>query len=360
MPKAITTIADLVPDNRNANKGTKRGRDLLETSLRELGAGRSVLADREGRLIAGNKTAEVAAELGLSIVEVEADGHTLVVVKRTDLDLEQDDRARQLAYADNRVGQVSLDWDTAQIFDDMQSGIDLGNWWFDDELDKLLNQTDGASDSLESDDDPLTRLDVPDALWATDNDWGIPTLDLRKQADALDLPITRWGSISRHNARMPGTWHFYTDDYKFDALWDDPTPVVNSGCVNVIEPNFSTGQQMARAVALWGVFRKRWLARWWQSQGVRIFVDLNVEPQFHDLNLLGVPTGWRSYATRGDLDLIEQDYAVACEHAGTDDLLFVVYGGPKALKTLCVERGWIWLPEDAQVKEGRWDNGQRL
>ena len=56
-------ISDLIPDAANANKGTQRGLKALDTSLRQYGAGRSILIDRDGRIIAGNKTAERAADI---------------------------------------------------------------------------------------------------------------------------------------------------------------------------------------------------------------------------------------------------------------------------------------------------------
>jgi len=58
-------LADLSPDEHNANRGTPRGRAVLDKSLQELGAGRSILVDRNGRIIAGNKTHEAAAGAGL-------------------------------------------------------------------------------------------------------------------------------------------------------------------------------------------------------------------------------------------------------------------------------------------------------
>ena len=48
------TINELIPDPKNANKGTKRGNQLVERSLREYGAGRSILIDKHGKIIAGN------------------------------------------------------------------------------------------------------------------------------------------------------------------------------------------------------------------------------------------------------------------------------------------------------------------
>lgn len=55
-------LSDLAPDARNANKGTERGNAMIENSLRQFGAGRSILLDRHGRIIAGNKTAENAVK----------------------------------------------------------------------------------------------------------------------------------------------------------------------------------------------------------------------------------------------------------------------------------------------------------
>jgi len=136
-------VRDLKLDRRNANKGTKRGRRALDSSLRELGAGRSVLVDREGRVIAGNKTVEEARRVGIEdVIVVPTDGTKLVAVQRTDLDLEQDERARRLAYADNRVAELDLEWDAAQIAEDVEAGLGLGDLWDVDELERMAAEAD--------------------------------------------------------------------------------------------------------------------------------------------------------------------------------------------------------------------------
>src|SRR5262245_15011152 len=107
------------PDNHNANKGTKRGRDLLKQSLKELGGGRSILLDKGGNIIAGNKTFEAAQESGIKVRIVEAGRDELVAVQRTDLDLDDPiGEARRLAYLDNRVGELDLNWDVEQLAQD--------------------------------------------------------------------------------------------------------------------------------------------------------------------------------------------------------------------------------------------------
>ena len=141
MSRRIETLADLQPDRTNANRGTQRGRGMVEASLRETGAGRSIVVDKDGRIIAGNKTLEAWADIGGEIEIVRTDGKRLVVVQRDDLDLSDDTgAARKLAYYDNRAGQVGLDWDTEQLLADLNAGVDLSGMFRDDELDELLER----------------------------------------------------------------------------------------------------------------------------------------------------------------------------------------------------------------------------
>jgi DNA modification methylase len=136
--KRRPSVDDLKPDPKNANKGSVRGREMVEDSLEECGAGRSILADRDGVVIAGNKTLEAARKLGLPVRTIETDGSELVVVRRSDLDLAGDEKARRLAYLDNRSSELGLEWDTNQLLADLQGGVDLSGIFDKAELDELL------------------------------------------------------------------------------------------------------------------------------------------------------------------------------------------------------------------------------
>lgn len=133
-------MTDLKFDQHNANKGTDRGRELLEQSIKELGAGRSILADKDGNVIAGNKTLEAAQKAGLKIKVIQTDRDELVVVQRGDLDLSDNaGEARRLAYLDNRVAEIDLEWDARILMEDAAAGLDLDSLGFlDKELQKLL------------------------------------------------------------------------------------------------------------------------------------------------------------------------------------------------------------------------------
>jgi len=147
----MAKLSDLTPDASNANKGTERGRYALETSLRKYGAGRSILIDKSGRIIAGNKTAETAADVGIDdVIIVKTDGRQLVAVQRTDLDLDSKE-ARELAYADNRAGELDLSFNADQVLADMQAGVDLSAFWFDNEIDAMLSANEQTALSDASD-----------------------------------------------------------------------------------------------------------------------------------------------------------------------------------------------------------------
>jgi hypothetical protein len=127
-------LTDLTQDPNNANRGTERGADMVRRSLEKLGAGRSVLVDKNGVLLAGNKSCQAAVDIGLEdTIIVPTDGTKLVVVQRTDLDLATDAKAKELAIADNRASEVGLEWDTG-VLEDLAQDVELADWFTEDEM----------------------------------------------------------------------------------------------------------------------------------------------------------------------------------------------------------------------------------
>lgn len=122
-------INELVPDDKNMNKHNQYGMSLLEKSISELGLGRSIVVDKNNRIIGGNGVVETAVNLGLEdVIIVPTRGDKLVVVKREDVDLDSE-VGRSLALADNAVANVNLEWDEENI-QQIQSdwAIDPQDW----------------------------------------------------------------------------------------------------------------------------------------------------------------------------------------------------------------------------------------
>lgn len=140
-----TKITDLTFDDKNFNRGTAYGKTLMEKSLSTFGAGRSILIDKNNRIIAGNKTAETFGEIGLENVQiVETDGTTLIAVKRTDIDLDTP-KGRKMALVDNHTAKVNIDFDFEVLESEIEADA-LEEWGIENfnhsniDLDKFFEE----------------------------------------------------------------------------------------------------------------------------------------------------------------------------------------------------------------------------
>lgn len=212
-------------------------------------------------------------------------------------------------------------------------------------------------ETFAADDEPAPAPARPAIMPVGDADaWGVPELELLMEGEEIDRLI-KWGSTRRSlSLGGKGIIHFYTDDSKFTALVKNPAPLVAAAPGAIIEPNFSTNANMPGALVLHRIYQKRALAAGWQAEGIRVFVDLNVDRRWFELALLGVPAGWRAYANRAmtsDLEHLEEAYELAVARRGSESILYLVYGGGVKAKEFCERRGWHWVPEESDLKRGR-------
>jgi len=129
-------LSELKPDVRNARKRNKRASSTIEHSLKTLGAGRSIVIDKHGAIIAGNGVVENAAKAGITDIEViQSDGSRIIAVQRVDLDLNTDAKARELAVADNRSAELA-EWNP-EILSELSGEIDLQPYFTAVELQRL-------------------------------------------------------------------------------------------------------------------------------------------------------------------------------------------------------------------------------
>lgn len=239
--------------------------------------------------------------------------------------------ALEAEYSIGELKEWGIDFVTADPGEEVPPGEDI---------------VDDPSDPGEDDSTPSTKW-VPDCLFESNNEFDIPTLRADLQATQVLNPVAPWGYSAR-DARNIGTYHFYVDDYRFTGLWDDPNRLVKAGVPVIIEPNLSLYDNTPRGYALFLIFKKRWIARYWQSFGIRVFVDLNVSHKFTEENLLGVPKGWNAYATRGysdRLQLLEEEFNLAKKHSGRDDPYFVVYGGGEKVRQWVRDNNLTYLEQ---------------
>lgn len=189
-------------------------------------------------------------------------------------------------------------------------------------------------------------LFVPDCLFPTDNDLEIPSL-IDVQPTFVEIPFYCFGEQKRTtNMGGRGTLHFYTDDYRFNSIFEHPEKILKYAPASIIEPNFSLSNDTPLAFGMQAIYKKRFLARAMQERGIGVFVDLNVAPKFYKLNLYGVPKGYSSFATRGCADRLNElqfEYEIAKYVANGNRFRFIVYGGGNVIEQWCKENNAVYI-----------------
>lgn len=376
MAKQIKTIADLTPDSANVNKGTERGHYLIDYSITELGAGRSILADADGVVVAGNKTLEVAADHQLPVRVVQTDGSELVVVQRTDLRLTgkgaERDRARKLAIADNRASEVGYSADVEIVLEHAQSGVDLSAMYRQGELDALMEtltpnelddlegdqstQLTGAGDEQEEEFRGVYALQE-DVIFPSKNAWGIPDLLSKMCSDQIPDTVFARQPIEDESKTLyvfqtakfepsaaKGVLAFYVDDWRFENVWLDAVRVVEGfksfGWSAIVSPDFSVWRDDPMVIQAWNIYRSRWCARYWQEAGLKVIPSLNwSDERSFDFAYLGIPKNLpvvsvqcRTTRSRKGKEFFGKGLASSIEELTPQNV--IVYGGAE-------HRQWI-------------------
>lgn len=66
--------------------------------------------------------------------------------------------------------------------------------------------------------------------------------------------------------------HFFLDDYKFEAIWNNPEPRVEKlrKYKAVLTPNYSIYTEMPLSLKVYNTFRSRWCGAYLQSKGIKV------------------------------------------------------------------------------------------
>lgn len=188
-------LDDLYTDPANVRAHDDRNLAAIKASLRDYGQVEPLIAQPDGKVLAGNARLEAMQDLGWD--------HAQVV----QLDIEEP-QATKLAITLNRTAELA-DWhhdDLAQLLDALDGDIDP-SLWRDDEVDELLARLDPDPDDID-DGDPTDTPDDP----------------ITEPGDVWTLGPHRLvcGDATRNEA-----WDQGLDGRTWDCLFTDPPYGVN-------------------------------------------------------------------------------------------------------------------------------------
>ena len=222
----------------------------------------------------------------------------------------------------------------------------------DDDPDDDPEETD---EEVEDDKEAFYRSMFTDCIYESNNEFEIPNLLLDQQAGKLLLPFAPWGADSRLRKDV-ATYHFYVDDYRFEAIFKDPIKVLTSGVKALVEPNLSVYDTTPLAYGLQQIYKKRWISRYFQECGIMVYVDLNVSIKFAEYNKMGIPEGYNAFFTRGyngRLEYLKRELEVAREISGLQTPNLLVYGGGDEVQKFCVNNSLVYIEQFINDKKGK-------
>ena len=334
----------------NPRKATKKQIDKLKKSIQETPTMlqlREVIAyDNDGELviIGGERRYDALKALKKKTAFVK------VLPSDTPKDVLQAIIIKDNTHAGEWEDELLMEWNSAQL---ESWGLDVS--WGEEEKPKKGKDEEPDEDQDEEEDDKeeFYRSMFKDVLYDSNNIYEIPNLLLEQQAGRLELPLTPWGANSRLRKDV-ATYHFYVDDYRFEALFKDPVNLILSGCKAIVEPNCSCHDQTPLAWGLQLIYKKRWLSRYLQECGVKVYADLNVSQKFIEYNKMGIPKGYNAFFTRGLdnwMESLKSDLEVAQEISGLERPNLIVYGGGKEVQQFCMEKGLLYVTDFINAKK---------
>jgi hypothetical protein len=129
-------------------------------------------------------------------------------------------------------------------------------------------------------------------IFPSDNGYGIPALQ--------HTPVSRipaWLVPYRQRIRSneppdDGAIHFFTDDYRFETVWNRPCKTLEALVPYrmVLTPDFSLYRDWPLTLQLWNTYRNRWCGRFWQEQGFTVIPTISWSTaESFDFCFLSVP-----------------------------------------------------------------------
>ena len=339
--EALVPIDSLQPYYKNPRIGDV---EKVAESLRENGQFRSIvvnigtLTGRKNEILAGNHTFKAAKKLKW----------TEIYVGWVDVD---NQTARKIVLADNGSADGSTYDESilAGLLSDIKKdgGSLIGTTYTDDILSKLIK---------EDKKDPLSEIDLiedaPDVMegvadlangivFPSDLPYDIPKIriDMIPEPEEIgNLDVFSGHEIDGRDVRKDydetwwlAVWHagcrginwkqsiacFYTDDFHFDPVYNDPAKntkkILNLQMPMAIMPNYTISVDMPIALWVYAAYRSFYVARYFQEAGIKVIPDIQTggDDAVLDVALLGIPEGAplvaaQAQMARGDKEFIRQ------------------------------------------------------
>lgn len=255
-------ISELKPYEKNPRRNDNAV-DYVAKSIEQFGFKVPIVIDKNNVIVAGHTRHSAAKKLGL---------RTAPCIIADDL---TDEQIKAFRLADNKTAEFA-EWDFDLLNDELDGifDIDMCDFGFDflDIDDKIYEKQEKHEKSVE--DTAFIAANYLNLGYAQFD--GVGEYDIPEILPVYELPeIKEWIGfnyvLSDDNPDGKAV-HFFLDDYQFERLWNSPTKYIDKlkRYVCICAPDFSPMPDMPWAVQVFNHYRKHWVARWLQENGVTV------------------------------------------------------------------------------------------
>lgn len=251
-------VKKLKPYERNAKKHPKSQIDRIAKSIDEFGFNEPIIIDDKGLIIAGHGRLEAAKKLGLDVVPCVRLSHLS----------EEEKKAYNLI--SNKLNMSSgfdielLNGELEDIF-----SIDMQSYGFKAPDITAFSLTDSEITKERA----SNILNIGKARYNGVGKYDIPQLDAISPEEIGE--VKEWIPfnyvLSDKDPSGKGV-HFFINDYQFERVWNNPEKYVDKlrQYQAVLTPDFSPYMDMPMATQIFNHYRKHWVGRYLQDNGVKV------------------------------------------------------------------------------------------
>jgi flagellar motor protein MotB len=331
LPTEWVDITLLQMWGRNPRKGdVEKVAESLKAhgQIKPIGVNRGTKTGRENEIIFGNHTYMGAKKLGWKEIWVTWFDVDDLEFKR--IGVADNGAADGSGYHEDVLGEI-----LTEIKE--EAGTLTGTTYTDDILGKLVTNATDENASVDKIEDAPDQLDGVEELnnfvfFPSNIDFDIPELRLEMIPEEPLEPMRVWAGHELDGKDIIGEeewgemwwlamWHagsrginwkkaipyFYTDDFHFEPIYNDPAKntkkILNLGIQYCFMPNYTIHAEMPVALWVYAAYRSFYVARYFQEAGLMVIPDIQtgMDDAVLDLTLSGIPQGCGVVATQAQM-----------------------------------------------------------
>lgn len=281
-------IDQIKPYKKNAKKHPKSQIEQIKASILQFGMNDPLgVWGKDNLIVEGHGRYEACKQLGIKDIPC------------IRLDHMTDEERKAYTLVHNKL-TMNSDFDLDLLTDELSDILDIDMSVFDfdmqealDELEELEIKHQEEKETTQDRKSNILNLEI--AQYAGVGKYDIPPLYPIHKKDIGE--VKEWISfnyvMSDKNPQGKGV-HFFIDDYQFVRIWNDPLKYIDklSQYEAVMAPDFSPYGDMPLATQIFNHYRKHWIARLWQENGIKVIPVIRASTDERSLSwyLDGEPT----------------------------------------------------------------------